>query len=93
MLENSHEADEHLKKEIEDQAIIYRKSPLTDFQIRVNDAAIDLALLQPSLLRKGNRGILLRKHGGKLLRKAIASKKVRLDQKFMEMWLKTLLSA
>ena len=51
-----------MRKEIEEQALIYRKTanrPLSDFQVRVNDAAIELALGQPSLLRKGNRGELL----------------------------------
>ena len=51
-----------MRKEIEEQAVIYRKvanRPLSDFQIRVNAAAIELALSEPNLLRKGNRGELL----------------------------------
>ena len=36
------------------QAVIYTKSPLTDFQRCVNEAAVKLALMQPDLLR--NRG-------------------------------------
>ena len=53
-----------MRKEIEEQALIFRKianRPLSDFQVRVNHAAIELALGQPSLLRKGNRGELLEK--------------------------------
>ena len=45
-----------MRKEIEEQAVIYRKTANSDFQIRVNAAAVELALGQPSLLRKGNRG-------------------------------------
>ncbi len=54
--------DEKFKMEIQDQAAIFRKTtnrPLTEFQVCVNDAAFELALSQPDLLRKGNRGILL----------------------------------
>ena len=47
------------RAEIKEQALIYRKSPLTDFQESVNAAAIELALQNPSLVRKGNRGDLL----------------------------------
>lgn len=53
-----------MKNEIKEQAIIFRKTtnrPLSNFQIRVNDAAVDIALSQPNLMRKGNRGILLEK--------------------------------
>ena len=44
--------------------MIYRKTAnrtLTDFENRVNDAAVELALGEPRLLRKGNRGELLDK--------------------------------
>lgn len=54
--------DDKVRKEIEEQAVIYRKTtnrPLSDFEIRVNDAAVELAVGEPSLLRKGNRGELL----------------------------------
>ena len=56
--------DDKMRKEIEEQAVIYHKTanrPLNDFEIRVNDAAIELAVGDPSLLRKGNRGELLDK--------------------------------
>ena len=46
-----------MKAEIKTQAVIYTKSPLTDFQRCVNEAAVKLALMQPDLLR--NRGALL----------------------------------
>ena len=49
-----------MRKEIEEQAVIYHKTanrPLNDFEIRVNDAAIELAVGDPSLLRKGNHGV------------------------------------
>ena len=52
--------NEEVRQEITDQAIIFRKTtnrPLSDFQLRVNEAAIELALAQPSLVRK--RGELL----------------------------------
>lgn len=49
------------RKEIAEQAIIFRKNSLTPFQVRVNEAAIELALLQPTLIAKGNRGSLLEK--------------------------------
>ena len=53
-----------MRKEIEEQTLIYRKianRPLSDFQVHVNDAAIEQALGHPSLLRKGNCGKLLKK--------------------------------
>ena len=52
--------NEEVRQEITDQAIIFQKStnrPLSDFQLHVNEAAIELALAQPSLVRK--RGELL----------------------------------
>lgn len=53
-----------MKHEIREQAIIYRKTanrPLSNFQMLVNEAAVEIAVSQPSLTRKGNRGILLEK--------------------------------
>lgn len=49
-------------KELEQQAVIFRKTinrPLSDFQVRVNEAAVELVRFQPSLVRK--RGELLEK--------------------------------
>ena len=49
--------NEATKNEIKQQAILFRKSinrPLTDFQVRVNKAAVELALSQPCLIRKRN---------------------------------------
>lgn len=48
-----------MRKEIEQLAVLYRKTtnrPLSEFQHRINDAAIQIAHSDPSLLRKGNRG-------------------------------------
>ena len=48
--------NEATKNEIKEQAIIYRKTtnrPLTSFQAHVNQAAIELALSQPRLVRSG----------------------------------------
>lgn len=54
--------DDEARKEIEEQAIIYRKTinrPLTDIHLKVNESAKELALSQPKLVRK--RGELLEK--------------------------------
>ena len=51
---------DNITQEITQQATIFRRTsnqPLSDFQLRVNEAAIELALAQPSLIRK--RGELL----------------------------------
>ena len=57
----SNDLEDNFRKEIQDQAVIYQKNPLTEFQIQVNSAAAEVALLQPSLFQKGNRGLLLEK--------------------------------
>ena len=52
------------QKNLKKNVLIYHKianSALSDFHIRVNDAAIELAFGQPGLLRKGNRGEMLEK--------------------------------
>lgn len=62
------ELHDEAKKEIEEQATIYRNPkncPLTDFHIRVNEAAKQLAVSKQSLVRK--RGELL-----ELARKKVA---------------------
>ncbi len=41
------------------QSMIYRKSNLTSFQKRVNEAAAQIAVHKPKLIRKGQRGELL----------------------------------
>lgn len=46
---------------ISEQALIYRRDNLTPFQQKVNSAAVDLALQNPVLIQKGNRGELLNK--------------------------------
>ena len=51
---------DNITQEITQQATIFRRTsnrPLSDFQLHVNEAAIELALTQPSLIRK--RGELL----------------------------------
>ena len=46
-------------EEVRHQASIFRKEPLTCYQVKVNEAASKIALSQPDLLQKGNGGILL----------------------------------
>lgn len=58
---DSSERSNAVVEEIKRQAIIFQKVPLTQFQTKVNDAAFQIALSQPSLLKKGNRGKLLEK--------------------------------
>ena len=50
-----------MKEDIEQQSVIYHSPELTDFQKRVNNAATKIALKNPSLVHKGNRGMLLEK--------------------------------
>ena len=53
-------SDEAMRK-VQEQALIYRKPNLTSFQQKVNSAAMELALENPVLIQKGNRGELLEK--------------------------------
>ena len=48
-------------RKVQEQALIYRKPNLTSFQQNVNSAAMELALENPVLIQKGNRGELLEK--------------------------------
>ena len=56
------EINEDLQRVIEDYGTFYRKSsirPLTEFQKRVNEAAIDMCMKKPRLMRELKRGDLL----------------------------------
>ena len=50
-----------VKEDLLERSVIYHSSTLNDFQKKVNSAAADIALKEPRLVRKGNRGILLEK--------------------------------
>ena len=51
---------------VREQAMIYRKPKLTHFQQMVNTAATELALHNPVLIQKGNRGELLERARSKV---------------------------
>jgi hypothetical protein len=50
-----------MREDVQQQSVIYHSSELTDFQKIVNAAASDIALGDPTLVHKGNRGVLLDK--------------------------------
>ena len=64
----SRELGDKLREEIEQQAKIYHASQLSQFQKRVNESAVKIALDSPNLIRKGRRGELLQ-----LARKKVAN--------------------
>ena len=50
---------ESVRDGIKEQSVIYHTTGLTDFQKKVNAAAAEIALRDPTLVHKGNRGKLL----------------------------------
>ena len=66
------EINEDLQRVIEDHGTFYRKSsirPLSEFQKHVNEAAIDMCMKKPRLMRELKRGDLL-----EMARKKVAEK-------------------
>ena len=70
------ELNETYKQEIAEQALIYKteKRELTEFEKKVNEAAVELCLKDTTLLR--TRGELLEKPERRLLMMVIASGRV-----------------
>ena len=50
---------DEVREDLLERSIIYHSENLSNFQKRVNDAAAEIALKEPKLVRKGNRGTLL----------------------------------
>ena len=48
-----------MREDTKGKSVIYHSSELTDFQKKVNAAAAEIALRHPTLVCKGNRGLLL----------------------------------
>lgn len=44
-----------------DRSVVFHSTNLSSFQQKVNAAAAEIALNEPTLVRKGNRGTLLAK--------------------------------
>lgn len=62
---------EKMKEDLVEQSILFKTPNLSEFQKKVNSAAAELALCEPSLVRKGNRGVLLER----ARRKALSSRR------------------
>ena len=52
---------DEVREDLLQRSTIYHSANLSNFQKRVNDAAAEIALKEPKLVRKGNRGALLAK--------------------------------
>ena len=52
---------DEVREDLLQRSTIYHSANLSNFQKRVNDAAAEISLKDPKLVRKGNRGALLAK--------------------------------
>ena len=52
---------DEVREDLLQRSVIFHSENLSNFQKRVNDAAAEIALKEPKLVRKGNRGELLAK--------------------------------
>ena len=61
--------------EVLNEAKIYKKEPLTEYQLRVNEEAGKIAMSHPELLCRGRRGVLLQKARSAVVDSGYAFKK------------------
>lgn len=66
---------EKMKEDQVEQSILFKTPNLSEFQKKVNSAAAELALCEPSLVRKGNRGVLLERARKKVSEEGFVFKK------------------